>query len=324
MEVISTPSCLCCGVAASDYLEHLLELHKFSLARARGVIGADAIKKPSGPKATEGNIGSMDNSASVLRVGEVPITLPSHRQGGPIHIHLNIGNNALLEEQQVKGLVTNYGDEERRISPSTTSLELSSQEVTMTSVGMSSTPASERATGDTIVDELKTECSDDEIVILDETSNRGKIIAPNLSKSKIPKNPKSKSKKSKVVKEPDEVMTSSYFKPSSFYSKKRKRKQIDNGSKRKKSSRLSCLKPQANQDTFSEGREMMKYNRLTELLDNGEVHCCKICLRTVQNTKRKIHDHAVNIHGINILQYCALYFKKKSWSWHNVSTGTLV
>ncbi len=318
MEVISTPSCLCCGVAASDYLEHLLELHKFSLARARGVIGADSIKNAE-PKATEGEIpiGSMDNSTSVLRVGEVPITLPTHGQGGPIHIHLNIGNEALHKEGEVKGLITNNADKEKRAPPSSL-LELSSQETTMTSV--LSTPAVERATHDTIVYELKTEGSDDEIVILDEFTNRGKITAPNFPKSKIQSNPKSKSKKSKVLKKPDEVMTSSYFKPSSFYSKKRKRKQIDNGSKRNKSSRLSCLKPRPTEDTFSEEKEMMKYDKLTELIEDGEVHCCKICLSEVQNTKRKIHNHTRNIHGINILQYYALYFNQEGW--YNVSKHT--
>ncbi len=38
MDAVPTESCLCCGDATSDYLEHLLELHKFSLAKAREVI----------------------------------------------------------------------------------------------------------------------------------------------------------------------------------------------------------------------------------------------------------------------------------------------
>ncbi len=38
MDAIFTSNCLCCGAASNYYLEHLLELHKFSLAKARELI----------------------------------------------------------------------------------------------------------------------------------------------------------------------------------------------------------------------------------------------------------------------------------------------
>ncbi len=80
MDVVATPSCLYCGAATSDYLDHLLDLHKFSLAMAREVIGAGSDKDSQESIITNATSKSKDDS--VLTVGGVPIRLPAVNAGG--------------------------------------------------------------------------------------------------------------------------------------------------------------------------------------------------------------------------------------------------
>ncbi len=102
MEVASTSSCLCCGVASSDYLEHLLEMHKFSLAKAREIIRASNKEnaEPSGTHALKAMFSSdtMVNNKSVFTVGGVPITLPENGEGRSIHLHFNVNGSDVSTE----------------------------------------------------------------------------------------------------------------------------------------------------------------------------------------------------------------------------------
>ncbi len=102
MEIASTSSCLCCGDASSDYLEHLMELHKFTLARARKVIGENnsGNTKPSGTNESEDIIlhNIMGNSGSVVTEGGIPITLPDNTTGQSIHLNLIINGSDVSTE----------------------------------------------------------------------------------------------------------------------------------------------------------------------------------------------------------------------------------
>ncbi len=284
MEVLSTQSCLCCGVATSDYLEHLLEFHKFNLARAREVIGGENFRKNVEPAATEDNViicatnTTLDSSTNVLRIGGVPITLPTGGQGRNIYIHLNIEDSDPSEGQEVKKLGNNDDGNESRTQLITPNAAISS--------------TYEKSSKRWV--EWEADNSDDEIVILQElgSSNSEMATEPNMSKDR---------------KGPAEGTT--------LYSKNSKNNQPDDGTKQK-NRKLTCV-PLINK--LDEVNEMFKYDKLMELVQEGEFdHCCKICHTNVQNIKVTIHEHVSKEHDINLLQYYALYFKQTTWS--SVST----
>ncbi len=108
MEAVSTSSCLCCGVATLDYLEHLLELHKFSLARARAVMrtSINQEERSTISKETEMNTSTLGNSSeNVFSVGGVPIKIPKDNSGRPINLHFNInGGGAFSVEKGKEGI----------------------------------------------------------------------------------------------------------------------------------------------------------------------------------------------------------------------------
>ncbi len=125
MDVVATPSCSYCGAATSDYLDHLLDLHKFSLAMAREVIGA-ASAKDSTESITNATGNSKDDS--VLTVGGVPIRLPAVSAGGSIHIHIHTGSKdsstGVDEVQGISVVTRSQGD---RISSQKNPAQSSSQ-----------------------------------------------------------------------------------------------------------------------------------------------------------------------------------------------------
>ncbi len=62
---------------------------------------------------------------------------------------------------------------------------------------------------------------------------------------------------------------------------------------------------------------MLKHGNLNLLEDGGGLHKCKICDEEFSNTKKEINNHVTSRHGINAIQYQALYFEESSL-WHKV------
>ncbi len=368
MEFVSTPSCSYCGKATSDYLEHLLDLHKFSLAKAREVIGASSSRGSiEKAKCTTIDKNNVPKDNSVLMVGSVPIALPTGGVGGSIHIHIHTGKNDsssgddAVQEIKVSpagksdGQIKTFSVSPKTKRPVSTSsnLSLEAKEAASASTKPAGTlghssdsylrtseaelghqspsdsklsvlapknitpsagPTSKKTLSVTPDDlpppEIPGNSDDDgniEIVREIENVSKARSTIPNLSILK---------------EEPVETKTKLPSEPLSSPPANNKRKLSNDqteSEKNKKKSAIFAYKPKilATRYVFSkEEKEMFKYERLSGLLNCGTVHRCQICNVQFPSTLEEIQKH-VKGHGINILQYHAIYFNQKYW--HHVS-----
>ncbi len=339
MNLVSTSNCLCCGDGTPDYLEHLLETHKFNLKRAREVISASessTMQNDTGSnstlEATNSSDDLMGSSKSVLNIGGVPIKVPRRTTGGSVHIHLTVNRSETLNRNHEMEMI-------QAVTPLPPTL--SSQEIdTSSTLTHGSSPSMPPALRPTTVLNNKTGTlsdSNSEPLNLSESvttyfnsmatkDNTGDNIVKDLEEcssiilKKAPvKNKRTDSKQCKFADQTtrsakarkllplqsENTTTNKRIKIAKHRPQDEKVARMNNASKKQEVMPLKLT-------NSSVEKLLLKYPPLDKLL-KGQVHTCKICNEKIPICKQKINGHVVNKHGINAVQYLALFYMENKW-----------
>ncbi len=211
----------------------------------------------------------------VITVGGVPITLPDEGTGDHIHIHLNIGGDG-GNEDHAKGILRSSG--KSPISPQKSpTLPKGKDSIEMTvSVSPSGlvTRADDSGTKPKDENSVSPQDEDDD----DDDDVTALKVCP--AKNQLKEEAKVGRVKEKIE---DSVMPS-------------------------KALVLSDT------DLDKNVEKMLKCPHLQTLVEDREVHhTCKVCGEEVTNSKEEINGHVSSVHGINALQYLALFFPQGKW-----------
>ncbi len=351
MDAISTPNCLCCGAASSDYLEHLLEEHNFNLARAREVISKGKREENAIVVNENSSTSKTIADSNVLNVGGVPITLPKDgsTNGHVYNIHLNFG-----------GSVAGRGDKPNRSNVNlTTSLPASStasnQSAPFTGSFLPNLPVDNSfstpvACSDPNPQVIAESNNDNDILFIDKVidkKNDRSIMQPTSYLGKVEKGGhgrKLHSDKGSASCNQHHIAPKchkhqkSSCKTCNYEDSKRNGKRRIKMAKRKLRVKApperECIsdlqnttkepaivapveKDDDDKKELNEVELVLKHGKLNFLERGGGLHKCKICGEEFHNTKKDINNHVTSRHDINAIQYQALYFEKSSL-WHKV------
>ncbi len=299
-EAVSTDCCMCCGQPNLDYLAHLVGTHKFDLDKAKSVVGSESAKR------------GFSKDDKVLRVGGVPITLPDEGTGDHIHIHLNISVDG--GNKDAKGIIGPSG--KSPISPQKNPTLPKSKDLTEMTVSMSPsglvTCADDSGTNpkdEKSVSPKDKDDDDDDVMVL-------KVCpAKNRSRSK-------RSERVIGINTEDNNNTERSAGSAGFHTiRKEKNVKFEppkaKGRRIKEKSEDSVMPSKglvlSNTELYKNVEKMLKCPHLQTLVENGEVHTCKVCGGEVANSKDEINGHVSTVHGINALQYLALFFPQGKW-----------